>query len=213
MPRLRDLSTNAAMFAIGGMAFAVLTTGTAVAVTTSAVSITDPATGAKAHVTQKQSLASSQRDPYNGVYQRVNASGAAAVDVLPSQRWHTLFNQTLSASNAQLTLAESHIPQRIALSSLTLTATGDPGSVTVLVAAYISDSQYGDCASLTGATFGTVERFPVLVATGTTQHLTWPSPLVWSDFGQPGHKLCVNLQGSSGPAGWSVAVSANGFYV
>jgi hypothetical protein len=73
------LSSNTVSAIVGAAAFAVLTTGTAVAVATSAVSITDATSGAKAHVTGKQSLVTSERDPANGVYARTDAAGKRLV--------------------------------------------------------------------------------------------------------------------------------------
>jgi hypothetical protein len=60
---------------IGAAAFAVLTAGTAVAVSTTAVSITNPETGNRVHVTKQSTLVTSDRDPYNGVYGRIDAAG------------------------------------------------------------------------------------------------------------------------------------------
>jgi hypothetical protein len=86
-PSLR-FSNNALSALVGAAAFAVLTTGTAVAVATSAVSITDASTGAKTHVTGKQSLVTSERDPFNGVYSRVDGNGGQLVsDGVPAQVW------------------------------------------------------------------------------------------------------------------------------
>jgi hypothetical protein len=213
MRRLRTLSSNAAMFVIGGLAFAVFTTGTAVAVTTTAVAITDAGTGTRAHVTQKQSLVTSGRDPLTGSYQRIDAGGATLVSDLPGKRWNTLDGENVSGSSGTAKLAETTIPHKIALSSLVLAASGSAGTVLVQVSAFISNTSAGDCATLSGATFSIAERMNLVLQTGTTQQLTWPSPLVWSDYGQSGHKLCMDIQGYSGPSGWSVAVTANGFYV
>ena len=203
MSRLRTLSHDAAVF----------TTGTAVAVTTSAVSITDAVTGKKAHVTNVNTLVTSARDPYNGAYQRFDSGGAAAVSVLPANRWNTLDGIALNGSAGMDNIATVVKPGKIALSSLTLAASGAAGSVDVTIALYIADSAGGDCATLTGASYTIAERFHVVVATGTTQHLTYPTPLVWSSYGATGNRTCMNVSAGSGPSGWAVQVSANGFYV
>jgi hypothetical protein len=76
---LRRLSQNAAAAIVGAAAFAVLTAGTAAAVAYSSVAITDASSGTKAHVTGKQSLVTSQRDPFSGTYAKVDANGRSLV--------------------------------------------------------------------------------------------------------------------------------------
>lgn len=78
-PSLRRLPNNTLSALIGAAAFAILTTGTAVAVATTAVSITDPSSGTKTHVTGKQTLATSDRDPYTGTYAKTDAAGKRLV--------------------------------------------------------------------------------------------------------------------------------------
>jgi hypothetical protein len=86
--RIRSVSSTTASAFLGAAAFAVLTAGTAVAVSTTAVSITNPSTGTVAHVTGKQSLVTSERDPSTGAYAKVDAAGRQLVgEGIPSTTW------------------------------------------------------------------------------------------------------------------------------
>ena len=75
----RRLSENTVSAAIGAVAFATLSAGTAVAVSTSAVSITNPTTGRRAHVTGKDSLVTSDRDALTGAYAKIDGDGRQQV--------------------------------------------------------------------------------------------------------------------------------------
>jgi len=77
--KLRRLSENTVSAILGAAAFAILSAGTAVAVSTTAVSITDVDTGKTVHVTSKETLTTSERDPYNGIYARVDGNGRQLV--------------------------------------------------------------------------------------------------------------------------------------
>ena len=86
--RLRAVSQSTVAGFIGAAAFAVLTAGTAVAVSTTAVSITNPSTGVRAHVTGKQTLLTSERDPFTGTYAKVDAAGRQLVgEAVPATVW------------------------------------------------------------------------------------------------------------------------------
>jgi hypothetical protein len=116
------ISSNAVSAVLGAAAFGVLTAGTAAAVTTSAVSITNPSTGVRAHVTGKESLVTSARDPYSGVYAKVDAYGNQLVGHgAPATVWAKSLNGALSQYlyDAQLTLTAPS-SGRLAIRSISL---------------------------------------------------------------------------------------------
>lgn len=211
LSRPRALSHDAAVFVIGAAAFAVFTTGTAVAVTTSAVAITDPTTGKRTHVTNLNSLVTSPRDPYSGTYGRVDATGRTLVSTLPGKPWNTGDGVQLSANDGYENIVRLVGPQKVVLTSMTLTPTAGSGTIRGQVAVYVGDSTAADCATLSGASFTIAERFQVLVNTAETLHLTWPSGLVYSSYVTTGRVLCLGISVATGPAGWALDLAANGY--
>lgn len=212
LSRLRHVSHDLVVAAIGGLVVAVLATGTAVAVTTTAVSITNPTTGKRAHVTNQGSLVTSDRDPHTGAYARIDAFGRELVSNVPGKPWNTLSGLHISESDTFDSLVRAVGPEKVALTSLTLTPTGAAGRTWANVTAYVSPDAKADCeGGYASGSFSGAERFQVVVNSETV-HLTWPTPLVWSVRSTPGAVLCVVVSGS-GPTGWSLAVAASGFRV
>lgn len=209
--RRRALSHDLAVAVIAGATVAVFTTGAAVAVTTTAVSITDTTTGKKAHVTNLNSLVTSQRDPYSGAYGRVGATGRALVDTTSGKPWNTGDGVQVNASDGYENIVRLVGGQKIALTSMTLTPTAGSGTIRGQVAVYIGATSAGDCDTLTGTTFNVAERFQILVNTTEAVHLTWPSGLVYSPFAGTTKLTCVSISVSSGPASWAMDIAANGY--
>lgn len=209
---LRGIPRDLVAAAIGGTLVAVLTTGAAVAVSTTAVSITNPTTGKRAHVTNQSSLVTSDRDPHTGTYARVDAFGRELVSNVPGKPWNTLSGTHISESDTFDGLVRAVGPEKVALTSLTLTPTGAAGRTWANVTAYVSPNAKADCEGGDySGTFTGVEQFRVVVNSETV-HLTWPSPLIWSVRSTPGAVLCVVVTGY-GPTGWSLAVAASGFRI
>jgi hypothetical protein len=209
--RPRTLSRDLTIAIIAGATVAVFTTGAAVAVTTTAVSLTDSTTGKKAHVTNLNSLVTSQRDPYSGAYGRVGATGRALVDTTSGKPWNTGDGVQVNASDGYENIVRLVGAQRVALTSMTLTPTAGSGTIRGQVIVYIGASSAGSCDTLTGTTFNVAERFQVLVNTTEAVHLTWPSGLVYSPYAGTTQLACVSISISSGPASWALDVAANGY--
>jgi hypothetical protein len=210
---LRAASHDLAVAVVGVAVFAVFTTGAAVAVTTTAVSLTDASTGKKAHVTNLNTVATSDRDPYTGTYARVAATGRALVDTMPAKPWNTGDGVQVNGADGYEPLVSLLGPQKVVLTSMTFTPTAGSGTIRGQIAVYIGANKDGDCGTLTGASFTVAERFQILVNTTETLHLTWPSGLVYSVAATTGKRLCVSVSISSGPSGWALDIAANGFIV
>lgn len=109
--RLGRSSENVVAAVLGAVAFGVFSAGAAVAVTTQAVSITNPSTGVRAHVTNQQSLVTSQRDAISGNYAKVDAAGRQVVgdgtgaltvdgavrEAAPSKGWSATLYETIAS--------------------------------------------------------------------------------------------------------------------
>lgn len=210
LSRLRTVSHDLAVAAIGGMVVAVLATGTAVAVSTTAVTITNPSTGTRAHVTSQASLVTSGRDPFTGAYAKVDATGRQYVSTLPGRPWN-VGALGLSASDGYGVLARLTGTDRLAVDSLTLTGTAGSGVIRGDLVVFVGNATTANCENLTGATFVRHEEYAFAVSSTAMEHLTFPTPLVLSRASAAGKVTCVSVSITSGPTGYGIEVSAAGF--
>lgn len=210
--RLRSLSHDLAVAAIGGMVVAVLATGTAVAVSTTAVSITNPTTGKRAHVTNQSSLVTSERDAVSGTYAKVDANGRQYVSDLPGKPWNR-GSLALSNADAYGVLYKGTTAERLAVTSLTVTGIAGTGVIRGDLVVFVGSTTTGNCENLTGATFVRYEEYSFVVSTSGMEHLTFPTPLVLSKATAAGKVTCVSISINSAPSTYGVEISAAGFIV
>ena len=212
LSRVRTVSHDLVVAAIGGMVVAVLATGTAVAVSTTAVSITDASSGKKARVTGQYTLATSDRDPYSGTYARVDATGRTYVSTLPGKPWNA-GALSLGNTDAYGVLARLVGAERLAVDSLTLTGMSGSGVIRGDLVVFVGSTTTGNCENLTGATFTRHEEFAFAVAATEMEQLTFPTPLVLSKASAAGKVTCVSISVNSAPSTYGVEFSAAGFKV
>jgi hypothetical protein len=228
---MRERFTNRQVTAmiVAVCAAAVLAPVGVQAATGTYMNIVDPVyPSSKARVTAKGQLYVLETDPITSTRARVSTggkrlvgdgSGALTVDgavraipTRPSKPWNNVNGMTLSPSHTYETLYQNTDgPNMFSLSSMSLAATpaSTAGSVTVHLGVYVASAgSSGNCDTLSG--FGAAERFNVVVPMGETLQLNWPTPLVYSAYAQAGHLYCVRVS-ASGPAGFTLYVSANGF--
>jgi hypothetical protein len=154
----------------------------------------------------------------DGTVKVANGTGPLSIDgtvrsqpVAPATPWNQINDIQVSSSTSRAILYTGLGPQKLALTSFTLAAEGPTaGTVRALVIVYVSDSNAGNCLTLTGASFGAAERFVVTVPVGQTVSLTYPTPLVYSVYAGAGNRYCVDVEGS-GPSSFVGHVSASGF--
>jgi hypothetical protein len=137
-----------------------------------------------------------------------------SVNVRPSAGstpWDTVNGVNLSSGNYTDVLYQGTVGHNLNLSSFVASAdAASSGSVRVYLQVYVNSAAGGSCNPLTG-NFGAAERFVIMVPVGQTVVLTYPTPLVYTQYGTKGHLYCVNVQSSGGPAGYEVHIGANGY--
>ena len=191
------------------------------AATGSFVNITDPVNaGSKARVNPSGTLWTTQVDPVSKNQQQVaggralvgDGTGPLTTDMgAPSQPLDAINDLTLHSGDTRRPVFAGLGFRKIALTSVIASAEGSTaGSVELLVVAYVkSNSTSGDCETLSG--FGAAERFTIMVPVGQTVNLTWPSPLVWTQYADANDYYCVNVESFGGPTGYTAHFSAYGF--
>ena len=136
----------------------------------------------------------------------VNAQPAA-----PANPWNQINDIAVSGAASRAILFTGLGPAKLALTSFTLAAEGpNAGTVRAFVIVYVSDSNTGNCLTLSGASFGAAERFVVTVPVGQTINLTYPTPLVYTAYAGTGKRYCVDVEGQ-GPSGFTGHISASGY--
>lgn len=146
---------------------------------------------------------------------KVDARGNLAVTAQPKApptSWTTVNNPTLYPGGPSRAVLWSGIGRnKVSFTSLIASATAaSAGSVGVYIQVYVSDSTSGDCVTLSGGGFGAAERFLFQVPVGQTVQLTWPSPLVLSDYGED-RLVCIDAQINGGVSSPTVSLFASGF--
>lgn len=177
------------------------------AATSSSVTISDPG-----HPHRKAHVSATGRLLVGDGSGALTVDGAvAARPATPAQPWNPVNFVVVSGGTPRSELYSALVPTKLNLTSFTVATTGSsPGTVTLSVQVYVSDSGSGDCVNLSGANFGAAERFLVTVPVGQTTNVTYPTPLVYTAYGSTGDKYCVDVEGS-GPSGYAAYVSASGF--
>jgi hypothetical protein len=177
------------------------------------VNITDAVNAAtKARVTPKGQLYVAQGDPYNGTFAHNDTSGRQLVSTIQeaSAKVDTINDLTLSASDTRRPMFSGIGTRKVNLTSLVVSGEGAAGSIKLLFIAYVkSDSSTGDCEGLSG--FGAAERFTVMVPTGQTVNITWPSALSWTQYADSNDFYCIDAEAYGGPSGYTAHISAYGF--
>jgi hypothetical protein len=186
---------------------AVVVTPTVVyaAATSSSVTISDPTHPAhKAHVTAGKLLVGDGKGA-------LTVDGAVKAGVQPPARpWNPVNFVTVNGAAPRAALFSAVVPTKLNLTSFTVAATGNSGSVQLDVQVYVSQDGNGDCVTLQGGNFGAAERFLVEVPVGQTVTVPYPTPLVYTAYGSPGDKYCVDVEGS-GTSGYAAYISASGY--
>lgn len=225
-PRLRRVPDNVICAVLGGLVCVVLTTGTAVAVSTTAVTITNPTTGKTAHVTNLQSLLTSQRDPVSGTYAKVDASGrqvvgdgsgALSVDgtvgarpLLPTKPWSTGIRKVVDQTTPRTTFYAGVGSNRLALTSATFASNTQ---VTAFIAVAVHTGTTTPGCDFSSGTWAFVESIVVVVPAGDTVDLNWPTPRMLSQHGTSSNYVCAYVEAASSAPTWNMLFSANGFLV
>lgn len=185
------------------------------------INITDKVNAtSKARVTTKGTLWVNETDPITANVSRVidgkrlvgDGTGPLTVDMgVPSQPLDAINDLTLHSGDTRRPVFAGLGFRKIALTSVIASAEGSTaGSVELLVVAYVkSNSTSGDCETLSG--FGAAERFTIMVPVGETVNLTWPSPLVWTQYADANDYYCINVESFGGPTGYTAHFSAYGF--
>jgi hypothetical protein len=141
----------------------------------------------------------------------ITVDGAvAARPVAPAQPWNTVNAVGLSASNSEDVVYGGVIGHPVNITSFSAAATS--GSAIVHVQVLVNGDAGGSCYGVSGPTgnFAAAERFTVAVPTGQTVVLTYPTPLVYTAYGDKGKIFCV-MASASGSSGFEVTVNASGF--
>ncbi len=120
--------------------------------------------------------------------------------------WMNVNGTSLSGSGPTALLYSGTVSSPLNLTTFSASANG-AGPVTISAQVYVG-SPPGDCTNLAG--FGAAERFTIFVPANNTVVETFPSPMTWTQYGQPDDTFCVKLTGS-GSSGWLVSILANGF--
>lgn len=129
----------------------------------------------------------------------------------PAHPWNTVNGVNLSAGTPSAVLYSGIAGTRLNITSFTYASDGStPGTISLNLQVYVSDSAAGDCTTLTGATFGAAERFEVTEQVGNTTNLVYPSPLVYTQYGSTGSRYCVKVS-ATGPSGFGLHIGASGF--
>lgn len=207
------------------VAICIAAVGTPVAVnaatTGDPVNITDKINaGSKARVTAKGMLWVADADPITENVGRVvggarlvgDGAGPLTVDMgVPSQPLDTINDLTLNSGDTRRPAFAGLGFRKVSLTSIIASAEGSTaGSVELLVVAYVRSNQpTGDCETLSG--FGAAERFTIMVPVGQTVNLTWPTPLVWTQYADANDYYCINVESFGGPTGYTAHFSAYGF--
>ena len=200
------------------VSFAAVLTPVAVnAATGTGINIVDKINpDSKARVTAKGTVWVNETDPITGALGKVDATGARLVGgavsmANPAVPLDTINDLTLHSGDTRRPMFAGVGHRKISLTSLIASAEGSTaGSVELLVVAYVkSNSTSGDCETLSG--FGAAERFTLMVPVGQTVNITWPSPLVWTQYADSNDYYCVNVESFGGPTGYTAHISAYGF--
>jgi hypothetical protein len=139
------------------------------------------------------------------------AGTVKAEPVAPGTPWNQVNDMALTGATPRVVLYTGLGQQKLALTSFTVAAEGSTaGTVRVFVIVYVSDSDAGNCLALTGASFGAAERFVVTVPVGETLNVTYPTPLVLSNYADANIRYCVDVEGS-GPPSYVAHISGSGF--
>lgn len=151
-----------------------------------------------------------------GTTQIRNGSSPLTVDgtvrpAPPQTPWNQINDIAVTQANTRQPLYTGLGPTKLNLTSMTFAAEGAAGTVRLFLIVYVSDSAAGDCDALTGASFGAAERLVVIVPTGQTLNLVYPTPLQYSAYAAAGKRYCVDLESSNGPATYTVHFSGSGF--
>lgn len=181
----------------------------------------------KSKVNQSGALWTAEVDPVSKVQAKVDSggkrlvsdgSGPLTVDGvvgtqqrIPTSPLDTINDLTLSASDTRRPMFSGVGNRKIAMTSLIVSGEGSTaGSIELLFIAYVKqDSPSGDCETLSG--FGAAERFTVMVPVGTTENITWPTGLVWTQYADANDFYCINVESYGGPTGYIAHVSAYGY--
>ena len=181
----------------------------------------------KAKVNQSGALWTAEVDPVSKAQSKVDSSGKRLVGdgsgsltvdgtvssraASPTNALDTINDLTLHSGDTRRPMFSGVGNRKIVLTSLIASAEGSTaGSVELLVVAYVkSNSVSGDCETLSG--FGAAERFTVMVPVGTTENITWPTGLVWTQYADADDFYCINVESFGGPTGYTAHFSAYGY--
>ena len=139
------------------------------------------------------------------------AGTVKAQPVTPGTPWNQVNDIAVNGAAPLAVLYTGLGQQKLALTSFTVAAEGSTaGTVRLFVIVYVSDSDTGNCLALTGASFAAAERFVVTVPVGQTVNITYPTPLVLSNYADANIRYCVDVEGS-GPSSFVAHISGSGF--